>query len=95
MILWVISNGSDRKAQDDDFEVEFDYEDENYKQCDNEEDFSDDEDLSINHNRKYKLIDTHCHPHDDERKLHKISKLKTERVCIMGVNEEDWVLFCR
>jgi hypothetical protein len=37
-----------------------------------------------------KLIDTHCHPHDDDRKLNKIAKLKTYRVCIMGVNESDW-----
>ena len=37
-----------------------------------------------------KLIDTHCHPHDDDRKHKKIGTLKTERVCIMGVRESDW-----
>ncbi len=42
-----------------------------------------------------KLIDTHCHPHDDDRKLTKIPKLKTHRICIMAVSETDWPLVIR
>jgi hypothetical protein len=48
-------------------------------------------DISSHYDKSnFKIIDTHCHPHDDASNLRKIAKLKVIKVIIMGVSEEDW-----
>jgi hypothetical protein len=41
------------------------------------------------------LCDSHCHPHDDLKKLSSIPQLKTGHITIMGVRQDDWDVVAR